>query len=70
MYISVNFTYNKWSLSLTVYCLNVTNIMWYIDQIVGSIPATGIYFWLKIRWFIDKFNFIISAWKQVRSDQK
>ena len=49
MYISVNFTYNKWSLSLTVYHLDVTNIMWYIDQIVGSILATGIYFWLKIR---------------------
>ena len=27
MYISVNFTYNKWSLSLTVYCLDVTDIM-------------------------------------------
>ena len=49
IYISVNFTYNKWSLSLTVYCLDVTNIRWYIDQIVGSIPATGIYFWLKMR---------------------
>ena len=44
--------------------------MWYIDQIVVSILATGIYFWLKIRWVIDKFNFIIPARKQVKSDQK